>query len=701
LIDGGELVKFGNTDDDNQTYQYFNKYFIHSKKLQKSYILDKIIKTLHLRLDSTSKSLTKNAISQLIVRILFQSDKSLTKDQIETEVSRLLNTSINSKRIDDGIYKLIEKNEIKLEDQKYRLTSSNRKTLDKRYQESKDRLDRIIENYFVPFNSDKEIVIEWFSDATIEFFKAYTSEWISDLVYTKTEKLKTKKEDILAHIKRRTRHNKDLHPDDYELLINKFIDSIIYKKDSDLDAHLWQYGTSAFSANLLQASVGADPMSINAFSDSKCILDTNVLMNIGLEASEYHEAIKKLEIVFEKLNITPGYLAITETEYIKTSANKKGEILRAASKFSVDVLKETDDHFLQSAIKRQCHLLEDFETFCEQISNPPKKLDGTLDILLFNNDEQLDSEIEIAQNNPEKRAIINDIYKKATGNDKREAPLIHDVGIIAGAEYYRKTEKAFILSQEISVNRYSHSKPIKEDLPIAIKLETLINMLAIDNGGTDVNPLDFSTLFANMIRFDLHPDKNTFQIADLSKILETELQIEQLPAEEVIKIAQGLHTNRLKGLSEEEISLSLNREFQDVKLKFIQDYDTVYENLSFEKRENEIKTRKLTQTEKALKDRIRQEETRNYENKVFRNNLKWFIIIPLIFIILTCFGIYYYNNTTDSGFENYLIGITINLVFWIISSLALTKPKLFKRHEELRLNLEEQIETRFDNETKT
>ncbi len=34
--------------------------------------MDKILKTLHLRLDSTSKSLTKNAVSQLIIKILFQ-----------------------------------------------------------------------------------------------------------------------------------------------------------------------------------------------------------------------------------------------------------------------------------------------------------------------------------------------------------------------------------------------------------------------------------------------------------------------------------------------------------------------------------------------------------------------------------------------------------------------------------------------------
>ncbi|GAA6770337.1 hypothetical protein AAGS39_10790 [Flavobacterium sp. CGRL2] len=299
-----------------------------------------------------------------------------------------------------------------------------------------------------------------------------------------------------------------------------------------------------------------------------------------------------------------------------------------------------------------------------------------------------------------KKTLINSIYKKATGNFKKESPLLHDVGMIAGVEYLRKNEKAFILSQEISVNRYSHAKPIKDDLPIAIKLETLINMLAIDNGGTDVNPLDFSTLFANIIRFDLHPDNNTFQIADLSKLLDTELQIEQLPAEEVVKIAQNLHNNRLKGLPEEEISLSLNREFQEVKLKFIKDYDVVYENLSYEKREHEIKTKKLSKTEEALKNRIRTEEIANYEAIVLRSKVTWFLFIPICAVILTFIGIYYLRFYKESQIIDYIIGLAVNIVFWILSSIFFSKPYLYKKQLLLKNNLDLKVESRFENETR-
>ena len=664
-------------------------------------MVDKILKALHLRLDSTSKSLTKNAVSQLIIKILFQYEKPLYFAEIEKDLKSILKTDIDTERIENGIEKLLDKNEIKYHKKKYSLTRSNRKTLEDRYSESQKRLERIIDKYFAPFNSKKEDVIEWFSDATIEFFNSYSVEWISDLCYTKSEKLKTKKENIFKKLERRTNHNKDLDKEDHKKLVDNFIECLIHKKDSDLDAHLWEYGTSAFAASLLQSSIGADPISISAFKDSKCVLDTNVLMNIGLEASEYHQAIKKLDKIFANLNIQPGYFHITEQEYINTVSNKKDEILRTASKFSFDVIKETDDHFIQSAVHRQCHLYEDFETFCKEILSPPNKLDEEQNIQIFNNDPELDKIIDDAQKDEKKKDYLNSLFKDISGKDKRENPLLHDVGLIAGIEYYRKHTKAFILSQELSINSYSHSKPVKDNLPLAIKLETLINMLAIDNGGTDVNPTDFSNLFAQMIRFNLQPDKNTFEITDLSKLLDVELQIEQLPHQEVIKMANKLHHNRAKGLTDEEVNLELNRDFQEVKLKFVDELGTAQEKLSYERVQNRKNTEQLSKTEQALKSRIRSEEFKSYDKEVRKSRIIWFLIIPAVVTALSLIAVYFLQNPEKkSDLENYIITIAVNLLFWVFTSFIITKPKLFKRNESKKDKIEKIVEQRFTKEVK-
>ena len=59
--------------------------------------------------------------------------------------------------------------------------------------------------------------------------------------------------------------------------------------------------------------------------------------------------------------------------------------IKNVSKFSYDVIKEVDDQFIQSAIKRKCHLYEDFEVYCEQIIKLPSKIDSHQEIEHFNN----------------------------------------------------------------------------------------------------------------------------------------------------------------------------------------------------------------------------------------------------------------------------------------------------------------------------
>jgi len=185
--------------------------------------LDTILKTLHLRLDSTSKSLTKNAISQLIIKVLYSNQNPISFKDLENGIKGVLKTSIDAKRIEEGIEKLLEKEEINFSKKQYSLTRSNRGTLEKKYIESQERLKRIVEENFTPYHSDNASVLEWFSDATIEFFKSYSKEWISDICYKKSEKIKEKSTDIFSHIKRRTFNNKSLDKRDYPILVERFI----------------------------------------------------------------------------------------------------------------------------------------------------------------------------------------------------------------------------------------------------------------------------------------------------------------------------------------------------------------------------------------------------------------------------------------------------------------------------------------------
>lgn len=96
---------------------------------------------------------------------------------------------------------------------------------------------------------------------------------------------------------------------------------MILRREPDITYFLWEYGTAAFSAKLIKNSYTTDDLTLETFKDCHCILDTNILMHIGLESSEYYTSFKVLENVFKELGINAGILYITQREYITTVQN--------------------------------------------------------------------------------------------------------------------------------------------------------------------------------------------------------------------------------------------------------------------------------------------------------------------------------------------------------------------------------------------
>ena len=160
-----------------------------------------------------------------------------------------------------------------------------------------------------------------------------------------------RRDSVLDVIRKRTSNNKLIDNKDKEALANKFIEFIL-RKEPDVTDFLWEYGTSAFAAKLINNSYSIDDFTIEAFKNSCCILDTNILMHIGLEYSEYYSSFKVIEDVFSELGINAGILYITQKEYISAVGYKKEQILKVVERYDTDVLRKTDDQYLQTAINR-------------------------------------------------------------------------------------------------------------------------------------------------------------------------------------------------------------------------------------------------------------------------------------------------------------------------------------------------------------
>ena len=496
------------------------------------------------------------------------------------------------------------------------------------------------------------------------------------------------KENILETIKKRTSNNKNLDRRDKDELCKKFA-HFITTKDNIVDSYLWEYGTSAFSAQLIKNSVGADGISIETFRNCKCVLDTNILMHIGLESSEYYPSFKSLEEVFHTLDIEVGVLNITKEEYKNTVGKKRDEILRMVEKYSNDVIKEVDDQYTKTAIARKCRNYSDYERFFSQLLELPQYIEKKVEIELFDHDSKLEEIIEKAKTDEKKQSELNTIFHQITGRDKRQNALIHDVGLIAGVNYLREQEKYFILSQEVSVNSYAKQKPSVQDLPMAIKLETIINVLAVNNGGVNIDATDYIPLFASMVRNGLTPNRDTFKVADLSLMLEKNEQIAQLPSEDTIRIAKDVHRKRLLGEAEDKIALEMTREIQGAKMQIVDDLQETKSKLSLEQQEKGRYKDSANKSTNALRETIKTGVEKEYRGKILNKKLSFYLGSPLIIILITILGLYLYNsNIEGSGFWSYIIAIGVDILTYALLIILGGLPKIrqLKKDKEKWVN---------------
>ena len=626
--------------------------------------MKKMLQTIYLRFDSSSKSLTKRALAQLILKIIYFLDSSLTKDEIVNELSGILETTISNEKIADAFKLLLNDNKISELRGRYSIDQKKKNKIETAYNEFVNRQNRIIDKFFNDVSSQRNFVLQWFEDVTIEFFKEYSSEWISDLCLTTNGAVKGKHQGIQAILDKATDSNNNLDTKDKDWLKKQYV-NFIQSNDTDVSSILWDYGTSCFSSSLIIANISADPISVDEFKNSKCILDTNILMDLNLETSRFKESFESMENIFINLSISPIYFFITRDEFAKSMGHKKKITLRVIQEYSKKVISKTDDPFINTALQRGCVTTEDFERFFDQLLDIPKYLSKLLGIKQYDLLE-LDDAIKEGQKNKELMERINNAYKSKWHKEKGKNRLLHDAGLIAGAEFIRRQEKCFILSRDFSVKDAALGKSVRNEMPIAIGLDTLINVLAIDNGGTDVDPTNYAPLFASIIKLALIPEHDVFKVEDLSRMLDVQSQIADLPSDKIINIAKELHHNQVIGIPEDEISLQLTRSFQSAKLELQSDLDKSRKEAFFEKTEKE----KFIKLSDKATQKLREEYTGTlrdkYDGQLKRNHILIFAVLPAITIIITGV-IIYFRNSQSLTLRDPIIGLCINIIAWLLT----------------------------------
>jgi len=604
--------------------------------------------------------LASKAIAQIVIKIVFSNGGSMTANDIKKELAKVNDGNRFDDNEIDSILNDLTPNELKKRDGRFYLSTNRKKKLQESVEESEKRQEYILQKYFCGLNSDEDAIHEWLSVITRTFFETFSSEWISDL-RANTHHISQSADSIRSQVTLRTEAIKGIDSDDKQVLPARFFD-FVNSHDPQVEAYLWGYGTSAFASKLIRNKHGVDKLTMEAFRNSICIFDTNVLMFMALE-NKYAGSFRALEKVFIDLNIQPKYLYITKTEYDNKVLNQRSITLSNYDMFGYDTISKSKDDFTLQALRLCCKKREDFEKFFDVTMSLPNLIYDKLAIKLLDNDKELEEAIQQSQQNKELKQKLNDKHKAVVGRDKSQSACVHDIGLLEGVRFLRNREdegqqKYFILSDEISVNQYSKSLGTKNNLPLALRVDTLINMLAVNNGGDTFDASDYKSLFANLIRMGLVPHMDTFDQVELYQLSQMNTRISDLPSEKVCDIALRMHRKMMDGEPDQDLARELNILVANGELQVKDELKNIKAELSYQGQKNQTISEELRVAQDAVRFQIEYE----YDKETKRHVRFWWFGIISVVLILTGLIVFLVNYNMEN------VNLVWSIVVGVISS---------------------------------
>lgn len=642
--------------------------------------------TLYIKHDGAFKTLSKIALSQLILKIIHIKNNGALMRQILTELKSVLSASVNQKDVEDAITLLVREKKVNSKGGKHYIHNNYREEMIKAVSENDSLHKRVLDKYFSRAESHADAVKIWFQDTTIKFFEKFSFEWFHQMTAS-GRNVSNVVPNLHEIIDEALLSSENIVAKDREWLKQQYV-KFMDSQDAEDNLLFWYYGITMFSSRLITARNYADEISIQMFKDAKFVLDTNILMILDLEEHDLNQSLKSLESVLIALDIKPVYFNCTRDEYVRAMSWRKQETKNVFSNYDINVLIASDCPFIQTALKRGCKTEEDIETMFTPLIDAPHVFHDSLEIKELDYKE-LSEVIEIGKKDDDMKTKINDVYFRRTKRHKRENPKAHDAGIISGAHFVRKEGSCWIITIDSTMKIFAIENCLRNENEIAIGLDVLLGLMAVNSGGVNVEASNFAPLFKNLVKYSLIPESDAFEVRDLAFILSSNTKVHELPNDRVIEIATEVKKMRVSGATEEEVALFLRRVIEGDKLGLSQDIKEAREKGSIEKagRERAENENRVWAQEYRNK---RRGELRDKYDRELRNNRIRFLGIPTLVAAIIFFTIKYLVPD-QSGLGQFIVGLCVELIFGILPVFPINK-KLVRKYSEYVTQIESVIE---------
>ena len=643
--------------------------------------------TLFIKHDTDFGTLSKKALSDLVFKIIFLQHHGTRIAHIRTELSLIIAGKISDQMILESLQTLEKNRKIVSKRSRYSIHPELLPELQTTANESLKLQERIFIKYLDGCETPLTTLKSWFQDSLIIFFENFSMEWFNHV--SQNGKLAPKKLDqnITSAVEQSIiEYNGKILEVDKQWLKTNFI-RFYESEEHDENLMFWNFGMSLFSSRLITARHYADRISIETFRNGTFLLDTNILMILDLEAHEYGKSFEALDHILNELNIKTKYLHITSEEYKRAILRRKNDTINVFESYNIDVLKTAKCPFVQTALARGCKDTEDVERMFEQLYNIPQSVFSKTVVEKVDYRE-LANEVETGQKDEDLKNIINAIHVKRFKKDKSENPKVHDAGLIYGAKFLRKTDKTWILTTDGTMKIYAIEHLVRDESELAIGLDVLIGMFAVNSGGVDVDSSNFAPLFKTLVKSSLMPEEHLFDVRDLAFILSTNLRINDLESGKVIEIANAVRRMRVSGQDDQDISLFLRREVEGQKITLANElgHARIAEGIA------KVGKEKAERERDSAFDSIRESRKKVLRDKYDRQlliNRGMLLGIPLV---ITCivFLVLKYGLQQDPGIQ-YGVSFTVEFICGVIPFLPINR-RLIKRNSEYINGIDAEVE---------
>ena len=587
--------------------------------------------TINLRFGSTAQPLKLLAFSDLASKGLCALDREATINEICLEVAKIIGIKqVEEKLIGEALQSLKTDGKVKYQSNKWSLVKEAEYKIKDEVLSFEKEIKSVLERHFSD-QIDLEISKKWFMEASADFFGFYGADWVKSVsrnITTSFVKSKTVEQLLVVSIKK---YSLKTYQNELITGFNAFLSS-----DNTLDQKvIMSLGFAMFSAQLVAADVGSDPIAIDEIRDATFILDTNVLFAIQLDVHRLAKSMNALELALKEIGSKLLFLHTTEEEYKRVYVGKRGGILSLMRSFPDVIVKNAKDDFIATAKARGCETRQDFERFFEEIKNPPRKFPSGLKISKLD-DSEIEDEVKKAEKDNPLKSSIQHFYTKLKPKGwhkpKTESALKHDSSLMRVAEKIKKDDKkTWVLTLDRSLQACSVKRSGVHNIPTVLFLEGLIQILAVNNAGPTHNASDFAPLLTNIILNRCNPSENTYTPQDLQWLYSIQERVVDFTPDRIKKIVDVVTMYRLAGMSADnkKLQLAVNRAYLEEKRSFEQELENATNRVRVAEKESGDAKVTLSVTEGALKAETRVKINKSNNSRLV-TSLLWRIPVALV-----------------------------------------------------------------------